>query len=209
MVEAFDEDGNAVSEVYTTSVRTYAMNLLNKDSTNAKTKKLLVDMLNYGAAAQNNFSYNTSDPANANLTDAQKELATGAVSCTDGRVKGTNYYGSSLSLEGRILLNLYFRNVTSDMYAVISFTDFDGDVQSLNVPFAEFKKLSGSTYAVVVDDIVLAESFNLVTVTVYNADGTVHGTATDSVESYIARSAESELNDAIMKFAASAVAYYS
>ena len=209
MVEAFDEDGNAVSEVYTTSVRTYAMNLLNKDSTNAKTKKLLVDMLNYGAAAQNNFSYNTSDPANANLTDAQKELATGAVSCTDGRVKGTNYYGSSLSLEGRILLNLYFRNVTSDMYAVISFTDFDGDVQSLNVPFAEFKKLSGSTYAVVVDDIVLAESFNLVTVTVYNADGTVHGTAMDSVESYIARSAESELNAAIMKFAASAVAYYS
>ena len=46
-------------------------------------------------------------------------------------------------------------------------------------------------------------------VTVYNADGTVHGTATDSVESYIARNAVSDLNEAIMKFAASAKVYFS
>ena len=207
-VEVFDENGEAVSNVYTTSVRTYAMNILGRSTTDAKTKTLLVDMLNYGAAAQENFKYNTSDLANALLTDSQKALATGSVTCRDGRVKGENYYGSSLSLEEKILLNVYFRNVREGMYAEISFTAFDGTKQTVEVPFGEFKNLTGSTYAVVVDDIVLAESFNLVTVTVYNADGTVHGTVTDSVESYIARSAASDLSEAIMKFAASAKAYY-
>ena len=43
----------------------------------------------------------------------------------------------------------------------------------------------------------------------YNADGTVYGEAVDSVESYIARTAESELNESIMKFAASAKNYFS
>ena len=111
--------------------------------TNAKTKTLLVDMLNYGAAAQENFKYNTSDLANAKLTDAQKALATAAVTCTDGRVKGENYYGSNLSLEEKILLNVYFKNVASDMYAEISFRAFDGTKKTIKVPFAEFKQLSG------------------------------------------------------------------
>ena len=70
------------------------------------------------------------------------------------------------------------------------------------------KKTSGF-YGIVVDDIAVAEAFNLVTVTVYNADGTVYGEAVDSVESYIARTAESELNESIMKFAASAKIYFS
>ena len=75
--------------------------------------------------------------------------------------------------------------------------------------FEEFEQYNGNIYKIPVDDIALAESFELVTVTVYNADGTVHGTATDSVESYIARSAASDLNEAIMKFAASAKVYFS
>jgi len=48
-----------------------------------------------------------------------------------------------------------------------------------------------------------------VTVTVYDADGNVHGTATDSVESYIARTGDNALNEAIMKFAYSAREYLS
>jgi len=54
---------------------------------------------------------------------------------------------------------------------------------------------------------VLADAFSPVTVTVYNADGTIHGSGTDSVESYIARTGISSLNDATMKFAYSAKAY--
>lgn len=62
---------------------------------------------------------------------------------------------------------------------------------------------------VTVDDIVLSDAFSPVTVTVYDADGNLHGTATDSVESYNARSSGSALNEAIMKFAYSAREYLS
>ena len=57
-----------------------------------------------------------------------------------------------------------------------------------------------------VDEIVLADAFSLVTVTVYNADGSVYGYGADSVESYAAR-VSNDLNAAIMKFASSARIY--
>jgi hypothetical protein len=58
---------------------------------------LLVDMLNYGAAAQTQFGYRTDDFANKNLTEAQKAMATGPVACSNNQVAGTNYIGSNLS----------------------------------------------------------------------------------------------------------------
>ena len=45
--------------------------------------------------------------------------------------------------------------------------------------------------------------------TIYDGDGNVVGSGTDSVESYIARTGDSALNEAIMKFASSAKAYLS
>ena len=204
MYAVFDAEGNAVSNVYTNSIRNYAMGQLNKSSTNAKTKTLLVDMLNYGAAAQENFDYNTEDLANSLLTEEQKALATAPVATADHRVKGENYYGSNLSLENKILLNFFFKGVAEGMYAEVSF-----GTTTVTMAFEEFEQYNGNIYKIPVDDIALAESFELVTVTVYNADGTVHGEATDSVESYIARSAASDLNEAIMKFAASAKVYFS
>ena len=46
----------------------------------AALKTLLVDMLNYGAAAQTYFNYNTGNLANSTLTAAQKKLGTSASS---------------------------------------------------------------------------------------------------------------------------------
>ena len=57
------------------------------------------------------------------------------------------------------------------------------------------------------DQFVLADAFQDITVTVYDGD-TVHASAVDSVESYVARAPESEMNDAIIKFAFSAKAYF-
>ena len=207
-VEVFDEAGNAVSNVYKTSVRDYAMRMLNRNISE-EFNILVVDMLNYGAAAQTYFHHREDDLANSMLTDDQKALATEPVEAVDHRVKGDNYYGSSLSLESKILLNIYFNNVTEGMYAEVSFTDLKGKEKTREVTFEGFKPYSGKIYGVVVDDIAVAEAFNTVSVTVYNADGTVYGTAVDSVESYIARVAKSEVNEAIMKFASSAKVYFS
>jgi hypothetical protein len=205
-VEIFDENGNAVSNVYETSVRDYAMSLLANQKQPAAVKVVLVDMLNYGAEAQKYFGYNTEDLANGLLTDAQKALATESVTCQNKQVKGKNFYGTNLALEDRILLNMAFGNCQEGYTAKVIFTDYLGAVKTVNKQLAP---VSGNIYMVSVDDIVLADAFSPVTVTVYDADGNVHGTATDSVESYIARTNKGEINEAIMKFAYSAREYLS
>lgn len=47
-------------------------------SANESFKRLLVDLLNYGAAAQTYFEYKTDKPVNAELTEEQKALSSGA-----------------------------------------------------------------------------------------------------------------------------------
>ena len=95
---------------------------------------------------------------------------------------------------------------TTDMYAEVSYTDYSGAAKTYTVDtFGSY----GSYIKVTVDKIVLADAFSPVTVTLYNADGTVYGTGTDSVESYVARTGNSAINESIMKFAFSAREYLS
>ena len=214
VVQIYDANGNAVSQTYTGSVRSYAAKALASTATTEKVKTMVVDMLNYGAAAQQHFKYNTDDLANNILSEEQKLMATGTVSCINGQIKGDNCYGSNLSLEECILLNMFFSGMKgkeiASMYATVSFTGYDDVTKNITVYGSEFVRYSADIYRVVVDDIVLADAECPVTVTVYNADGTVHGAATDSVESYNARAAATDtygLYANIMKFAASAYAY--
>jgi len=202
-------EGYEISQTYTTSVREYAGKVMTGDikTYSQEMKNLAVDMLNYGAAAQTNFSYNTEDMANNALTEEQKAWATADVTCANNQVKGTNCAGSNLSLESKILLNIVFKLNEADVgdkYAMVTYTDYTGKAVEYRVD--SFSRFNASMQGVVVDEIVLADAFELVTVTVYNADGTVYGTGSDSVESYAART-ENDLNAAIMKFAASAKTY--
>ena len=107
-----DENGEPVSAVYSRNVRGYAMDLISSTSQPDDVKAFAVDMLNYGASAQLNFNYNTDHPANEYLTEEQQEqYATPAVECANNQVKGDNAYGSNLSLEERILLNVFIEGV--------------------------------------------------------------------------------------------------
>ena len=58
-----------------------------------------------------------------------------------------------------------------------------------------------------VNSLAIADYRTLVTVTLYNADGSVAGSAVDSMASYVARS-KTDLGKAIMKFGSSAYAYF-
>ena len=69
------------------------MRVLAKAETTAKEKTLVVDMLNYGAAAQKFFNYNTENLANALLSDEQKGFATAEVTAEDKRVKELEVLG--------------------------------------------------------------------------------------------------------------------
>lgn len=206
-VVIYHGNGIQASVLWTDSVRSYAMRILEKQ--NAEAKTLLVDMLNYGAAAQEYFGYNTDDLANNLLSEAQQAYATQSASSTDQRVKGTGYYGSTLTLKNRIMLSVYFSNITPDMYAVVSFTDHKGYAHETRVEGSAFAQYNSSVYGVVVDELVVADGDQLVTVTVYDANGSVVATASDTVNSYVVRQMGSDpLYDMVMKFTTSAYAYF-
>jgi len=208
-IEVVIYHGNGVqaSVMFTDSIRSYAMRILEKQD--AEVKTMLVDMLNYGAAAQSFFSYNTDDLANNQLLASQQGYATQSVNCTDQRVKGTNYYGSTLTLKSKIMLTMYFENINTDMYAMITFTDHKGNAHEIRVDGSDFTKYSSTVYGVVIDDLVVADGDKLVTVTVYNSNGNRVAYATDTVNSYAVRMVEGDmLYEMVMKFTTSAYAYF-
>ena len=166
-------------------------------------------MLNYGAAAQVQFNYDTENLANADLTEEQKASAIPSVEVNDQRVKGTGYIGSNLSLENQILMNMFFNGtiVNKDTYAVISFTDYNGAAKEITVQSSEYGK-QGNYTIITIDDIVLADSFCLVTIDVYDAKGNVVAYSSDSIESYAARMSTGEdIFMAVAKFAQAAYNY--
>jgi hypothetical protein len=204
-VVAYNAEGKQVSEPWLDSVKDYAMRMLPKATKNTD-KAMYVEMLNYGAAAQVQFKYDTDNLVNADLTDEQKAFGIASVELTDERVKGTGYIGSNLSLESQILLNFFFNGklLTDDTYAVVTFTNHNEVAKEVRVEASEYGT-QGSYKTVIVDDIVLADSFELVTVNVYDAEGNVVAYASDSVESYAQRMSTGEdLYMAIAKFAQAA-----
>ena len=205
-VVIYNGDGTQASFMWTDSIRGYAMRILEGQSDECKT--LIVDMLNYGAAAQNQFKYNTADLANNQLSQAQQSYATPSVTCVDQRVQGEGYCGTTLILEDRILLTPYFNNITPDMYAIVSFTDHLGVVHETRVEGSDFLP-NGNMYGVVCNELVVADGDQLVTVTVYDAEGNVVASASDTVNSYLARQmGGAEIFEMVAKFTTSAYAYF-
>jgi hypothetical protein len=203
-VQIFNGKDQAVSQVWEDGIRTYLMRGINNNNFNEKGMVWAVECLNYGAASQVHFNYNTGDLANNQLTDAQKALGLDSVVVENKQVKGTNALGASLMLESNISLTAYFKAVpnAAGMTAKATFVDHYGDAkeQPFSADAGEFVIKSSMT-GVVVDTMAAADARQLITVTMYNADGSVYGTITDSVESYAQRSGGAELYTAIMKFA--------
>ena len=203
-------DGIEVSNTFTDSIKAYAEFMLSFAGSSAELKTALVDMLNYGAAAQKQFEYKTDDLANADLTDAQKALATQSVTPRDQWSGTGNAYASNLELVDNIVLKLWFKNVTDDMYAVVTYTGHDGTESTKTVSFAEFecRDASKGYYAVPVDELVVADGMQVVTCKLYNGNNEEVGSITESVESYIAYMMATNqdtngLYEATMKFVAS------
>jgi hypothetical protein len=113
----------AYSRLVQYSPKKYATNMLGRESTSAKQKALCVAMLNYGAAAQNYFGYNTDSLMNAGLTEEQKALVVGydasyfkgAIAADANKVSNftataTGFSGksASVSFEGAFAINYYF-----------------------------------------------------------------------------------------------------
>lgn len=101
------------SEVIKYSVKEYADYVLSSsDAEYESSKDLVKAMLNYGAAAQTYFVYNTEKLANADLSDADKALSDVDLSkyrySLSGNEAGVVYYGSKLSLKSETAIKHYF-----------------------------------------------------------------------------------------------------
>ena len=204
-VTIYNAAGEAVSNTRTDSVRDYVARAYGNQSAEGKT--MMVDMLCYGAAAQVHFGYGTNDLANSKLTAAQLAVGTAVTPAMENyQLKGTNYSGSRFILESRIQVQLAFKNMTTDMYAIYTYVDATGNAQSVRVESKDFVMINGNPAGVELSKLVYADARALVKVTVYNADGTVHGTAIDSIESCAYRS-NGDVFVALMKFADAAKVY--
>ena len=204
-VQIFNEDGVAVSEIWTDSISYYAHRTYNNPSTDDLLKTALVDMLNYGAACQIEFGYDADNLANKNLTPEQQDMASGEPTLTDSRLKGDRYFGSSLTCDSTLVLQFYFTDINDTMTAKITYIDAYEDEITMQIDGAEFNKRSSDLTGVMVG-LPAYDAQQLVKCEVYDGD-TLVASASDSIESYVARmTATGEIYSTIMKFALSSKA---
>lgn len=204
-VRAYAKTGEDITydQLYTTSVRNTAMQILDVygDSTldsSVALCDLVCQMLNYGAAAQNYFSYNTQDLANAGLTAAQKTIPTTEFA-SHYAVSGT----ATLPIFSIKTASLVLQDLTHFRFAVLAEGgDLDGVSLQMasdaafteiigNYPLADCPVYAGIYRQVTTDGVVPADLDEVFYFRV--TDGTNHSkTLAYSVESYAARMANTD-----------------
>lgn len=200
-------DGTQASNSYTESIKDYAIRTLNNSNSSDKLKTALMDMLNYGAAAQDYFGdYNIETLANAG-SEVEKYTSFATVNApavANGLVKGDNLKAVSVSAKNKLMMTFYFANITQEMTAKIS---YEGLVEPIEIKGKDFFAYN-SWYGVDVTGLPIADGRKLVTCEVYDG-GTLLASASDSVEGYVARNGSGVLVlQQLMKFVDSAYAYF-
>ena len=193
------------------SVKQYAYNKLKADTTDDKFKTMLVDMLNYGAAAQEYWGYNPKNLVNAELTEEQKAYATPTIpALTDNRAvsgtaNGLELKGITLLMQEKIAIKYYFthKNYTgkmSDLTMKVTYVDSNGQTQTSEITGDKFTT-NGDSYAVVFDELNPTQLHTVCTAEVFDKDGKkVSQTVTYSAESYAARKlADGKTNEKFAK----------
>ena len=213
-VTVYDASGNAVSNEFVTTVADAAV-LVYKSEANAASFTMMADLLNYGAAAQGNFRYNTDDLANTRLTAEQAAYASARfdMSTVTGKASGTaGAMGATLYLDTNIQHNFIFDAavVDSTMTAKVSYTDYKGNAKSFTIPGSLFVK-NGSMITVNVSALTPADVNVPVTVQIVDANGAAVCSLTDSIAWYCVRAQASATNNLfieLMEFATSCNAYF-
>lgn len=192
-----EKDGTTYeSRVDEYSVKAYAYDRL-ANSKSATYKTLLVDMLNYGAAAQTHFGKNVNNLVNADLTTEQRNLGTplsqfGVTSCENLIGEGT--YPAAFEMKNLLYdtnVVLMFRMDFPADYKMdnvkVKFSYVNGKnvMKTRTVPFANFGK-SGGKYMVGCEGITPAEMDCVIDATIYDGDKAISQTLQYSIESYVA-----------------------
>ena len=209
-------NGNA----YKYSATDYIKSTLNKPTSSAKLKTLLVDLVYYGEACQVYQNYKTDNLLTDILTDEQKALrSTADLNLTN--IKNASYktcenrlvkFGTALRLNNsvEIAIPLNMTNVTLDD---LSFKVKIGS-RTLTYTYAEnpdnFEKGKDGYWYFYFDGVYANQMSDEVFITAYKDDEQVSYTLKYSVESYAATVTDAKLKavtDAMMRYGNSAKAY--
>lgn len=215
------------------SVSQYAYGMLEKESENVKLRTLLVDLLNYGAAAQIYQNYRTNDLANVGLTNEQKKWASSSelklVNVTDknyetvenaeitwksvglGLSNGVNvkytFYAQSID-------DVQFKLTCGDEYAMVSFDKIIpvNGVYAYDV-FTLIDNNNG-TFTLVLNGVYANMMRDEIYITAMRGEKAVSNTLRYSVESYAKQVQDKmpnsnlrKLTDAMMRYGISADDY--
>lgn len=220
-VVLYNNDGEQISVAKDTSVREIAMYEIEQYAAlggydNYVT--LLVDMLNYGTASQNNFGYNTDDYANALLSDELKAYATADVVYPARKDNsGVAFFQSTaFELLSRVEMQLVLTNTfgvdVSQVVAEVSYTTFSGKLVEQTVNGTDFKTHTKGRFKCVIDWLDIPDCQQDVTIVFKDTDGNELATVNESVMSALGYYSEllpdAELYPALIKFINSASAYF-
>ena len=199
------------------SIKTYAYNRLEKSSSEYF-KRLMVDMLNYGAAAQEHFEYNVANPVNNDLSAAQKALASEMIelSSKENTVQTTGasaeFYGKSVVLGNSVELKYYMTfagGAPSDSVRLeLTYTSAVGTNYHIVIPASEFEYNTGyQAYSAKLTTIAAKDMFCVVTAEIYDGDVLISDVIDYSIESYVFNRLNSSTNESFKALARAMILY--
>jgi len=221
---------DVAGEAYRYSVAEYCYNMLNKEdyqgAAYAKLRRLLVDILLYGDAAQNYVGYKTNALAGANLTAAQRAMGTDvSTAMTYGNVKEKNYLtvdaaNALASIEKAALyleaaVNVQFKYVANDLTDLrVVVTDDEAGTNVIGECPADASLIDNKgRYYVTFGNLNAGQMRKTIYATVMLGDKKVSNTYRYSIESY-AESVKGKydetldnLLDAMMRYGDSAASF--
>ena len=215
-----------VSPVDAYTIKTYAYNRLEK-STDAVFKTLLVDLLNYCSQSQIYFDYRTDTLANAELTDAQRALASESFAqlvdtSSEVPVEGATvtFYGKSVVFDSNTEVKVYvtLNGFSGDRSNLKMRFEYDGVYghNVVEIPYSEFGYDTGyRAHFAKLKEIAMYDARAPITITVLDGTTQVSNTLTYSIETYaynrLLKSTDEMFKELIrmtMKYADSARLYF-
>ena len=210
-------------------VSAYAYRMIRKSSTSSKLKTLLVDMLNYGALAQEYFHCNQGNLVNAGLESDELLLGTQGDITLKSHNKVTTTQGATLSIYGKGLTSedsieiKYYITIpdTYDMSKVrleLEYQDIKKGMHYKTIQGTDFGSDLGYRTAVL-DEIAAKDAGQVVTATLYEDTETVACIHQYSIETYCYNKTKNSTTDerelllqelcrAMMKYCKTAAQYF-
>ena len=176
-------------------------------SANESFKRLLVDLLNYGAAAQSYFEYKTDKPVNADLTEEQKALSLGkyngitkVVSDEDTGVYEAKITRKNIKFGNRIeLLVATSFGIDSNLSGVklkVVYTTASGEEGVETIDGADFVyRTDVNSYTAYFNGLKASEFRSVLFLTLVRGDEAISATVKYSLDTYAANRLEASTDE--------------